>query len=248
MHVEEQRRYHRLGASYFWFAGKRRLALRLLRAFRPAPESSQQLILDVGCGPGHDFADLSQLGSVVMLDASYEALRLCREAGGKLMVCAGGEGFPFPDRRFDTIVILDVLEHLTSDVDCLRECLRVLKPGGRLLATVPAFQWLWGAHDTLYGHQRRYTVPELVRKMREAGFAVDRATYIEWIFTLPLWIMRRVKGAAGPLKASDDFVGVPRWLNALLTKVITAEGAWLTRGTLPWGVSIICVAHPAEGS
>ena len=238
-----QDQYHDLGPDYFWLAGKRKLALALLSRHLP-PTDRTRRILDVGCGPGHDLDDLRALGTVVGLDASLPALQLCRARDPQsLVVCAAGGVAPFPERTFDLLVLLDVLEHVDDDATCLSDCERLLRPGGRLLITVPAFRWLWGRHDTAYGHRRRYTVKELRTKLRAAGFTVERVTYVEWLFTLPMWVMRRIKALLPGWSSRDDFVRVAPWLNRLLTTVITAELPWLTRGGPPWGVSIIGIAQ-----
>ena len=246
MEAVQQAHYHALGRDYFWLAGKRRIAFTLLRQSLGAPEESMnRRVLDVGCGPGHELQDLQPFGICCGLDASFPALQRCQQehAGAPWLICASGDRFPFQDHSFDLVVMLDVLEHIEADAECLRECTRVLKPGGRLLLTVPAFQWLWGTHDEQYGHKRRYTVPELRRKVTGAGFAIDQVTYVEWIFTLPLWLMRRMKQRIPFLARQDDFIRVPGWLNAWLTWLIGLETVWLRRHSLPLGVSIVCIAR-----
>ena len=247
MHPEEQHRYHALGPDYFWFAGKRRLTLALLQhhlARYPSPPHRRR-ILDVGCGPGHDSRDLNAVGDVYGLDASFTALQLYRDTYGThdALVCADGERFPFRDASFDLIVLYDVLEHVDDDVAALQNCRRVLKPNGHILLTVPAFQWLWGEHDTMYGHKRRYTTRDVATKLREAGFVADRVNYIESIFTLPLFAWRRFKGFLPPSRRTDDFVRPPRWLNTALTALIASEVGWLTFAPMPFGVSIIAIAR-----
>jgi SAM-dependent methyltransferase len=248
VNVEEQRHYHDLGASYFWFSGKRRLAFALLdQQTKGAPWGEGCRVLDAGCGPGHDLEDLRRFGTVYGLDYSLEALGLCRQLcrDRDQLICASGEQLPFQPGSFDLLVMFDVLEHVAQDGKMLQGCRRVLNSNGRLLLSVPAFQWLWGFHDERYGHRRRYTVPEIRSKLEQAGFVVDRAAYIEWIYTLPLFVMRRLKRWLPGTARRDDFIRIPRWLNAALTATITMELAWLRRGSPPWGVSILCIAHPA---
>ena len=247
MDTGRQDRYHDLGAAYFWFAGKRRLAIDLLRRCTHPSEIAidNRRTLDVGCGPGHDVDDFRPFGSLYGLDPSLTALMWCRRQhpSDLRLVCATGERLPFQASSFDLVIMLDVLEHVDADTDCLRDCRRILKTGGQLVLTVPAFQWLWGSHDTWYGHKRRYTVPEIQQKLAQAGFLVERATYIEWLFVLPLWIVRRAKQWIPRLSHQDDFVRVPPWLNTLLTHFIALEVVWLRHHSLPWGVSIICIAR-----
>ena len=73
------------------------------------------------------------------------------------------------DDAFDLAVALDVLEHVRDDDGALRELARVIAPGGRLLVTVPQYGWLWGEHDVLAHHHRRYTRSLLLDRAAAAG-------------------------------------------------------------------------------
>lgn len=249
MDIAEQDRYHDLGPSYFWFAGKRQLVMEILKSRLPSSwDADKKKVLDIGCGPGHDLHDLQPFGKLHGLDPSLAALEWCEReySGAQQLVCAGGENLPFQSKTFDLIIMFDVLEHIKEDEASLKECRRILKPGGLLVITVPAFQWLWGAHDDRYGHVRRYTVPGIHHKLERNKFVVDHATYIEWIFTLPLWIMRNLKRMFASTAKRDDFVRVPGWLNRLLTYVITMETVWVKNHTMPWGVSIVALARASD--
>jgi SAM-dependent methyltransferase len=244
MRAEEQHDFASLGASYFWLAGRRQLAMELLR-HHMGPPASPQLVLDNGCGPGHEIAELSRLGPVIGCDLSFDALKLCREQGRAVgrVACANGERLPFQSERFDVVILHDVLEHMEHDAEALRECRRILKPGGWLVISVPAFRWLWGAHDDKYGHLRRYTAGQLRQLVGEASLTAAMLSYVQWLYVLPLWLMRNAKRLIPGLSRRDDFLRVPGWLNALLTWTIRVEAAWLRHGALPWGASVLCIAR-----
>ena len=72
---------------------------------------------------------------------------------------------------------LDVLEHIEDDRGALAEIRRVLRPGGTLLATVPAYRWMWGPQDEISHHYRRYVRDELSEKIEASGLRLRRATY-----------------------------------------------------------------------
>ena len=100
-------------------------------------------------------AALRRFGDVSGLDMGLAALRHARARG--LAVARGSaENLPVGDAQLDVVVALDVLEHLDDDRRALDEILRVLRPGGVLLATVPAYPFLWSSHDEALGHRRRY--------------------------------------------------------------------------------------------
>jgi SAM-dependent methyltransferase len=150
-------------------------------------------VLDLGCGAGrHAFEALRRGATVVALDLdSYELERV--RATAAAMVSAGevpadtvdaavrGDALnlPFPDSTFDRIIASEVLEHLWSDTVAMRELVRVLRPGGRLAATVPAARpericWRLDAayHDTRGGHVRIFEARELHEKLTDAGVIV----------------------------------------------------------------------------
>ena len=81
------------------------------------------------------------------------------------------------DETFDVVAAFDVVEHCEDDALAVAELTRVLRPGGRLLLSVPAYQWAWSDHDVRAGHYRRYTRPRLVRRVERAGLTVERSTY-----------------------------------------------------------------------
>jgi hypothetical protein len=110
---------------------------------------------------------------------------------------------------------------------------------------VPAFHALWGDHDELYGHFRRYRRGELRQKLREAGFELSRLTYFEPLFFAPLWLFRKWKKLfprKGGLAQKDDFVALPRFANSLLSELLAAERFAIRHVDFPFGVTLLGVA------
>jgi len=90
--------------------------------------------------------------------------------------------------QVDTVVCLNVLEHVTDDLGALRNLLTVLKPGGCAVVLVPQGQWAYGSLDIVLGHVRRYSKPEFIRRMEQAGFTVERVIEFNHV-TLPGWFL-----------------------------------------------------------
>lgn len=244
---EEHRLYRDLGSDYFWLSGKRRLVWTLLRPYLPENERKGP-VLDLGCGPGYALQELQAWGPAVGLDFSAEALRACqkrlRNPGPVLLTRGRADHLPYRDHSLLWVVSLDLLEHVEDDEAALRECRRVLRNGGWLVLSVPAFAWLWGDHDTRFGHRRRYTVPALKEKLRRAGFKPVKITYVQILFVVPLWILRALKRLLPKSRRSEsDFVKVPNRLNRWLTRLIAGEVVWLNRWNLPAGVSIVAICQ-----
>src|SRR5260370_39392094 len=127
-------------------------------------------ILDVGCGTGTMLTHLASCGKAAGVDIDEEAIGFCRERGLQDVRLGEAANLPFADGSFDLVTALDVVEHLDDDVGALVEMKRVLRPDGHILVTVPAHRFLWGDQDEVNMHKRRYTAPELRRRLAESGF------------------------------------------------------------------------------
>ena len=101
---------------------------------------------------------LGQFGSVDALEVDDVARAMAeKRLGHKVLSAPLPELAGVADDRYDLVAALDVIEHIPDDKAALEGIARVLKPGGKLLATVPAHQWMWSAHDVVNHHQRRYS-------------------------------------------------------------------------------------------
>jgi SAM-dependent methyltransferase len=239
-----QRRYFDLGKDYWWLRGKYILLREVVEArlalSRREPGRGLR-ILDIGCGPGNLLDTWSTLGETFGSDVSSDALVFARGRGYARLFHADLTRFPVRAAAFDLISMVDVLEHIEDDRAALAEAVRVLRPGGMMILSVPAFQVLWGDHDTRYGHFRRYTAGQLRAMLRGAGLRVVKLTYFQSLYFLPLLVFRRLQRLLGPSKDGDDFVPVPRWLNTLLTWTLVAEGRLAQRVDLPIGVTLLAL-------
>jgi SAM-dependent methyltransferase len=155
------------------------------------------------------------------------------------------ESLPYANNSFDLVTGLDVVEHLDDDLAGLREMRRVLRRDGRALLFVPAFMFLWGMQDDISNHRRRYTLKELKRVVRQAGFELERATYVNISFFTPILLGRLIMRATGLRPESENNLTIG-FLNGVLGKLLGAESWVLRYLNFPFGVSIICVARAIE--
>ena len=239
MKAEELERLASFEEWYWWHRGRRNIVCRILQRYAP-PHAR---ILDVGCGTGATTAALSRFGSVSGLDMGLAALRHAHALG--LPVARGSaENLPVGDATLDVVVALDVLEHLDDDRRALGEILRVLRPGGVLLATVPAYPFLWSSHDEALGHRRRYRRAELRERVAAAGFEIALCSYV-MSSILPVAIAvrlaERFRRRPGP--AQSGYLTLPRPLNDLLAHVVGLGGYLVRFMELPFGLSIVAVAR-----
>jgi SAM-dependent methyltransferase len=220
---------------HWWFRGRRAVIWALLRLAGVA-DSGQLRVLDAGCGTGRNVQEYERLGAVTGVDASAEAVDFCRQRGLDGVVRAGMESLPFESDCFDVALSTDVLEHVENDHAALVELRRVVRPGGNLVLTVPAFNWLWSESDVALGHQRRYTRPQLVRRVRSSGWRPLTATYFNSILLPAIALVRALR----PDRTTrPELEQTPRALNGLLAVPLWLEAGFIERGgRLPAGVSV----------
>ena len=236
-----------------WFAGRTRAILKLLDAeVGPAQPGDQRRVLDIGSGAGNMAHHLAHYGRVVGLDYHPRPLAVAHRRG--LSVCQGlGNELPFATGSFDLVALLDTIEHIPDEFGVLREVVRVLKPGGKVLITVPAFMWLWSYNDEINDHQRRYTAPELRQKLEVSGLRVTRLSYNNFFLFPPIAAIRLLRPYKPDLESphlTDDtdvyqveMEPIPEPVNSVLHAVGWVEAELLARLDLPVGVSVICVAE-----
>jgi len=148
--------YYLLERSHWWFAGRRRILERLIRTREALRGGGRLRILNVGCATGHSSEWLSGFGEVTSIEYDPECARMAAEITGLNVEVGSVKELAFPDGQFDLVTAFDVLEHVDDDRLAASELVRVCKPGGVVLVTVPAFQFLWSEHDEVNHHFRRY--------------------------------------------------------------------------------------------
>jgi SAM-dependent methyltransferase len=227
VHLEEDR-------GHWWFRGRRAVILALLR--RTLPPGSHRL-LEWGCGSGNVLEALAEFGEAVGIEADETLAAAARGAG--LDVRRGtlphdrvvAVGWP------DVVLLLDVLEHLDDEAAALRVAHATLAPGGTLLATVPAYAWLWSGHDVVLGHRRRYGARGLRALVAAAGFTVTYLGYFNTLLLPGMALVRGCKRLCGD--ASHDLVRPPAVVNEALARVFALEAAIVPRCRLPFGASLL---------
>ena len=226
--------------SHWWFVGRRRIIASFMKSI-VATAKVRPKILDVGCGTGANLELLAEFGSAEGVDISADALSFCRQRGLSDVKQGEAEALPYDDQSFEVVAALDVVEHLDDDVAGLKEMYRVLRPGGRALLFVPAFMFLWGVQDDISHHRRRYTLQQLREVVRAAGFEIERATYVNLTFFLPILIGRLLMKVTGYRPESENNLTIG-FLNGFFGAIFGAEATLLRHMNFPFGVSAICVA------
>jgi hypothetical protein len=141
--------------------------------------------------------------------------------------------------------MLDVLEHVADEGGLLGAVRALLRPGGTVLVSVPAFQFLWSIHDEVLQHVRRYTARRLRGALEASGFDVHRLTYTNVVAFLPAVVVRGLLPHLGFGRvAGTDFTVGSAWLNRALVATYRLEARAVRRLRLPLGLSVAAVARP----
>ncbi len=237
-----QERYGERSDTYFWNTASDDIVLAVLApVLRAMTTPARPLrVLDVGCGPGNTLRRLAPFGRTFGAEYSEVGLSVARRRGLQRLVAADSVRLPFSPGTMDCVLALDVIEHVQDDVAALREAHRLLRPGGVLLVSVPAFMSLWRSHDELYGHHRRYSKARLLAAVAAAGFETERCEFTKCLFFLPTLVRARLDRArkrAG--RGGDDFFDIPSWLNTMLRWQIVWEHRLRIGRVLPLGVTLV---------
>jgi 2-polyprenyl-3-methyl-5-hydroxy-6-metoxy-1,4-benzoquinol methylase len=231
--------------THWWFVARREI-LRSQISRLNLPASAD--ILEVGSGTGANLDLLAEFGKVMTLEMTAEAIALAQKrcAAAERVTMRQGrcpEDLSGIGRQFDLICLFDVLEHIEEDTVSLSTLASMLKPGGMLLVTVPAYQWMWGPHDVHLHHKRRYTKESLTAGCATAGLSVARMSHFNTLL-FPLAVLGRMVEKFTGKKTSADARTPPAPINALLTFIFAVERHLLARARLPFGLSLLLLARP----
>jgi SAM-dependent methyltransferase len=227
--------------DHWWFTARRKIVDKVIRTQVSPREHAR--ILEVGCGTGSNLTLLKRFGAVDAIEPDDGARALASVRGG--IEVKGGllpDGVKLDDGAYDMIAMLDVLEHIPDDHAALKALRSKLRPGGKLLLTVPAMPWLWSAHDAAHHHQRRYTGSSLAAVVTGCGYRIRYQSYFNTVL-FPLIVLARGIGKLTGKEGGDDAMP-PAPVNSIFAALFSAESAWLGRFTFPVGVSLVLVAEP----
>ncbi|GAA4614803.1 class I SAM-dependent methyltransferase [Saccharopolyspora hordei] len=201
-----------------------------------------QRVLDLGCGAGrHAFElyrrgadviafdqDVAELENVAAMFAAMKAENQVPDGANAQTVSGDALDLPFPDGHFDVVIASEIMEHIPEDEKAMREMVRVVKPGGRVVVTVPR-AWpekiCWALSDEYHqvegGHVRIYSTGELIGKLRDAGLRPVFHHYAHALHSPYWWI----KCAVG---TDNDDHPLPKLYHKLLVWDLM-KGPWVTR-------------------
>lgn len=228
-----------LDQRHWWYRARREVLAELIRR-RVRPPAGARL-LEIGCGTGHNLAMLAQFGTVDALEVDASARAVAEQRlGRKIMEAPLPELSGVPEHAYDLVAALDVVEHIDDDVAAVEGLARRLKPGGRLLVTVPAHPWMWSAHDVVNHHKRRYSKRALKALFEGSPLRLEAIGYFNSLL-FPVAVAERLASKVRG-KEEADLALPPAPVNQALERVFAAERALIGRVPLPPGLSLFAVA------
>jgi SAM-dependent methyltransferase len=228
-----------LDQRHWWYRARREVLAALIR--RKVRPPANATVLEIGCGTGHNLAMLGEFGHVDALELDDEARAIAEQRLGRTVMSAPlPELAGVPDRHYDLIGAFDVIEHIDDDQAALASIDERLKPGGKLVVTVPAHPWMWSAHDVVNHHKRRYTKSALELLFECSPLKLEAIGYFNSLL-FPIAIAERL---ASKLRGAEeaDLTLPPLPLNAALERVFATERHLVGRLPLPPGLSLFAVA------
>jgi SAM-dependent methyltransferase len=230
---------------HWWFEGRRNIIGSVLR--REPATTSPRKILSLGCGPAEGLRWLLPFvqpdGVVAGMDSDPKHGRSVPK--GVTFVTGNIEAPPFASNTFDIVLAMDVFEHVDDDTKALISAARLVRPGGLLLITVPAFPFLWGGQDVISSHRRRYTKGTLSSLLRRGGLGNYSINYFNTLLFPVAAVIRTTRRLLGTAdRARSDFEGShPGILNSVLSRLFSAERHLIHRISMPFGVSLLATCR-----
>jgi SAM-dependent methyltransferase len=225
---------------HWWSVSRRMIVQKVLDCY--LPDQDARSILEVGCGSGGNLELLSNYGDLCAMELDDDAREMAKRRGiGIVEKGSLPDDVPFT-QTFDLICMLDVLEHIDDDLRTLQEIKKRLKPRGKLLLTVPAYGFLWSAHDVALAHKRRYRKKQLIQLVKLSGLKTLYTTYFN-TFLFPVVAAARFLNNALGKKGGADMKMPSNVMNDLLIKIFSSERIFIPGISLPVGVSILLVAE-----
>jgi 2-polyprenyl-3-methyl-5-hydroxy-6-metoxy-1,4-benzoquinol methylase len=232
--------FYKIENEHWWFAARQKILWNFISRNFSLTKNSK--VLDVGCGTGAILDTFAKNFDAYGQDVSEQAVDFCKQRGLKNVFRGYLNELPSHLKEFDLVTAFDVVEHIEDDLGVLKQMHSLLKKNGSVLITVPAFQMLWGAHDVVTHHKRRYIKKSLRNIMQNAGFEIVRMSYFNF-FLFPVAVARRIQAKITKVDEAKDLEMPSPFVNSVLKSVFETEKFILPSINFPIGLSLIAVGR-----
>jgi SAM-dependent methyltransferase len=225
---------------HWWFQGRKKILEKYIQKNLIGEKNPK--ILSIG-STQFDYSLLSPFGNVHFSSKQDETYNTSEHIAKKLIFSELPD-LPFASNTFDFVSALDVIEHIEEDEESLQELGRVVKSGGRVLITVPAYEWPWSPHDDQNNHKRRYTLTQMRQKLKSSGLSVIDQSYFNTFLFAPIALVKVLEQFFPSLffSGSSSFEkNQPGFINTVLSWIFGLESALLPTYEFPFGISLVVV-------
>jgi SAM-dependent methyltransferase len=228
---------------HWWYAAKQQIVLNLLGRYLPPHNGARPRVADLGCGCGAMLGRLKTDYDGVGVDGSPHAIAFCAQRGVHAELGQLCSDIRLPRGEFDAVLLLDVLEHLEDDRPSVEHAATLLRPGGIMICTSPAYQWLWSYWDTLHHHYRRYSRSQFGRLFDQPDLRLELLSYANTALFPVAATVRMFQRFSKPTneKAAMHVPIAP--VNWALRTMYSSERHLLGRVPMPFGLSVVAVAR-----
>lgn len=245
---------------HWWFQARRHIVWSLVKRFVYSPSAgadtrsspgtlwvaprSPLRICELGCGTGGNLADVADRHDVVGVECSPHALEYARRRlGDRIHRGSLPDDIRLPLASFDVVLLTDVLEHIEADARSAHTALRLLRPGGIVVATVPAYQWLYSPRDAHHHHFRRYSKLRFRALWPARDSQILLLSHYNTLLFPPAAAVRLATKLLPRRDETGDLSIPPASLNRLLARIMQSEANLLGRLPLPFGLSLVAVVR-----
>jgi len=222
-------------SKHWWFKARGEIIEKTIKK----NVSNKLKILDFGSGSGTNIKILNKFGTVYVYEKNKqirEYLKKKFKRDKKITIINNLKKY-----KFDLILAADVIEHIKNDHLIIRTLNQILKKGGKLIITVPAFQFLYSKKDKVLRHYRRYTIYGLKKKLNE--FKILKISYFNFFLFIPLCIIILFYKIFN-LQFIEKVENIPnKFINKFLYLIFRAEKLFINKINFPFGLSILSIVE-----
>lgn len=224
--------------THWWFVGKRKVIKRLLTTYFHGKALEG---LDIGSGFGSIIPILKEYSEAIdVIEPWQEAKNVLVQNGARNII-----DISFPEEtllhEYCFVTMFDVLEHFPNPASVLSTIYNnLLVKRGKIMITVPAYQWLWSAHDEAHHHYQRFTKKQIKILLEQNGYRLIKLSYF-MTFLFPLALIQRLMMKI--FKSKEEFKSMNLFLNKVLTTIFSWESRWIPTFNFPFGLSLVAIAE-----
>jgi SAM-dependent methyltransferase len=235
---------YRVEQDHWWFQARRHIVWSLVSRFTGNSGGRRLRICELGCGTGGNLAAVAGKHDVVGVECSPQALQYARlRLGHRVLGGSLPDDIDLPPESFDVVLLTDVLEHIEDDAGSARTALRLVRPGGIVVSTVPAYQWLYSPRDAHHHHFRRYSKRRFRALWPGRDAEIVLLSHYNTLLFPPAAAVRLISKTIPRRVTCGDLTIPPAPINRLLVRTMQSEANFLGRLPLPFGLSLVAVVR-----